>query len=46
MKAEFPEVKDIRLPIDNYHTLLSNYKAKKMLNWQPVHYWRDNIPNK
>lgn len=46
MKAEFPEVKDIRVPIDNYHTLLSNDKAKKMLNWQPVHCWRDNIPNK
>ena len=45
MKAEFPEVKDIRVPIDNYHTLLSNEKAKKMLNWQPVHFWRDNIPN-
>jgi len=45
MKAEFPEVKDIHVPIDNYHTLLSNEKAKKMLNWQPVHCWRDNIPN-
>ncbi|WP_099466596.1 NAD-dependent epimerase/dehydratase family protein [Konateibacter massiliensis] len=44
MKAEFPEVKDIRIPIDNYHTLLSNEKAKKVLNWQPVHYWRDNVP--
>lgn len=45
MKAEFPEVKDIRVPLDNYHTLLSNEKAKKVLNWQPVHCWRDNIPN-
>jgi nucleoside-diphosphate-sugar epimerase len=44
MKAEFPEVKDIRVPLDNYHTLLSNEKAKKVLNWQPVHCWRDNVP--
>ncbi|SEW15097.1 NAD-dependent epimerase/dehydratase family protein [[Clostridium] fimetarium] len=45
MKAEFPEVKDIRVPLDNYHTLLSNEKAKKVLNWQPIHSWRDNISN-
>ncbi|MHB8061912.1 MAG: NAD-dependent epimerase/dehydratase family protein [Ruminiclostridium sp.] len=45
MRAEFPEVKDIRVPLDNYHTLLSNEKAKKLLNWQPVHCWRNNIPN-
>ena len=44
MKAEFPEVKDIRVPLNNYHTLLSNEKAKKVLNWQPVHCWRDNVP--
>lgn len=45
MRIEFPEVKDIRIPLDNYHTLLSNEKAKKLLNWQPVHCWRDNMPN-
>lgn len=45
MESEFPEVKDIRVPLDNYHTLLSNEKAKKLLNWQPVHKWRDNVPN-
>ncbi len=43
MKAEFPDVADIRVPLDNYHTLLSNEKAKKVLNWQPVHCWRDNV---
>ncbi len=42
MKSEFPEVKDIRVSLNNYHTLLSNEKAKKLLNWQPVHHWRDN----
>jgi nucleoside-diphosphate-sugar epimerase len=46
MKREFPGVKDIRVPLDNYQTLLSNEKAKKLLNWQPVHKWRDNVPNK
>ncbi len=45
MRAEFPGVKDIRVPLDNYHTLLSNEKAKRVLNWQPVHCWRDNVPN-
>jgi nucleoside-diphosphate-sugar epimerase len=45
MRAEFPEVKDIRVPLDNYRTLLSNERAKKLLNWQPVHCWRDNVPN-
>jgi nucleoside-diphosphate-sugar epimerase len=45
MRAEFPEVTDIRAPLDNYHTLLSNERAKKLLNWQPVHCWRDNVLN-
>jgi len=44
MKAEFPEVKDFRGSFDNYATLLSNEKAKRLLNWQPVHCWRDNVP--
>jgi nucleoside-diphosphate-sugar epimerase len=43
MKAEFPQVTDIRAPIDQYQTLLSNARAKKLLGWQPVHRWRDNV---
>ncbi|MDR1902788.1 MAG: NAD(P)-dependent oxidoreductase [Treponema sp.] len=43
MKAEFPDVADIRAPLDNYRTLLSNEKAKKLLGWKPVHFWRDNV---
>jgi nucleoside-diphosphate-sugar epimerase len=43
MKAEFPNVTDIRAPIDGYQTLYSNAKAKKVLGWQPVHRWRDNV---
>jgi nucleoside-diphosphate-sugar epimerase len=43
LKAEFPTVTDIRCPVDGYHTLLSNEKAKKTLGWKPVHFWRDNV---
>ena len=43
MQAEFPEVTDIRSAIDGYQTLLSNEKAKKLLNWTPVHTWREEL---
>jgi nucleoside-diphosphate-sugar epimerase len=43
LKAEFPGVTDIRSPVDQYQTLLSNAKAKKLLGWKPVHCWRDNV---
>ncbi|MDR1418985.1 MAG: NAD(P)-dependent oxidoreductase [Treponema sp.] len=44
VKAEFPNVTDIRSPLDGYQTLYSNEKAKKILGWRPVHFWRDNVP--
>jgi nucleoside-diphosphate-sugar epimerase len=44
MKHGFPEVTDIRGPIDGYQTLLSNEKIKKVLGWKPAHFWRDNVP--
>ena len=44
MKHGYPEVTDIRRPIDGYQTLLSNERAKEVLGWQPVHFWRDNVP--
>lgn len=44
MRDGFPNVTDIRSPIDGYQTLLSNERAKKILGWQPVHRWRDNAP--
>lgn len=44
MKAEYPNVTDIRTPIDEYQTLYSNEKAKKILGWKPVHFWRENVP--
>ncbi|MDR3335755.1 MAG: NAD(P)-dependent oxidoreductase [Treponema sp.] len=43
LKAEFPAITDIRCPVDGYHTLLSNKKAKEVLGWKPVHFWRDNV---
>ena len=43
MRMEFPDVTDIRVPLDNYNTLLSNAKAKKLLGWQPAHFWRNNV---
>ncbi|GHT78848.1 nucleoside-diphosphate-sugar epimerase [Spirochaetia bacterium] len=43
LKAEFPAVTDIRCPVDGYHTLLSNERAKKVLGWKPEHCWRDNV---
>ncbi len=43
MKTEFPNVTDIRSTIDEYQTLYSNIKAKQLLGWKPVHFWRDNV---
>ncbi|MDR1447127.1 MAG: NAD(P)-dependent oxidoreductase [Treponema sp.] len=43
LKAEYPGLTDIRCPVDAYHTLLSNKKAKEILGWKPVHFWRDNV---
>ena len=44
MKEVYPEVTDIRSPIDEYQTLYSIERAKTMLGWEPVHFWRDNVP--
>jgi nucleoside-diphosphate-sugar epimerase len=43
MNLQFPAVKDIRGEIKGYETLLSNEKAKNVLNWQPKHNWRDHV---
>lgn len=44
IKTVYPNVTDIRTPIDEYQSLYSNKKAKKILGWKPVHFWRDNVP--
>lgn len=46
MAAAYPEVTDFREPIDDYGTLLCNKKAKDLLGWQPVHFWRDYVSEK
>lgn len=43
MAASFAQVQDFRAPLEGYGTLLSNEKAKKLLNWKPVHKWRDYV---
>uniref|UniRef100_S0DDS9 Putative NAD dependant epimerase n=1 Tax=termite gut metagenome TaxID=433724 RepID=S0DDS9_9ZZZZ len=44
VKAEYPNVTDIRGAMDGYQTLYANEKAKRVLGWKPVHFWRDNVP--
>ncbi|MCL1951146.1 MAG: NAD(P)-dependent oxidoreductase [Turicibacter sp.] len=43
VKAEFPTVTDIRADLDGFQPVYCNKKAKRLLGWQPVHFWRDNI---
>ncbi|MBS4204415.1 NAD-dependent epimerase/dehydratase family protein [Lederbergia citrea] len=43
MEQVFPNVKDFKTELTGFETLLSNEKAKKLLNWQPVHVWRNYV---
>ncbi|WP_026695145.1 NAD-dependent epimerase/dehydratase family protein [Peribacillus kribbensis] len=43
LEACFPNLKDIRRPLEGFETLLANDKAKEVLGWQPVHNWRDYV---
>ncbi|MCL6602737.1 MAG: NAD(P)-dependent oxidoreductase [Paenibacillus sp.] len=43
LEARFPEVTEFRQPLTGHETLLSNEKAKRLLNWQPKHAWRDYV---
>lgn len=43
METCFPDVKDFRQELTGYEALLNNEKAKKLLNWQPVHQWRNYV---
>lgn len=43
METCFPEVKDFRSDLSGFQSLLSNEKAKKLLNWKPVHQWRNYV---
>lgn len=39
----FPTVTEFKAELNGYETLLGNAKAKQLLNWKPVHFWRDYI---
>ncbi|NMO95079.1 NAD-dependent epimerase/dehydratase family protein [Paenibacillus lemnae] len=43
MAARYPDVTDLRGPMEGYETLLSNAKAKQLLGWQPKYRWREQI---
>ncbi|GGH81769.1 nucleoside-diphosphate-sugar epimerase [Pullulanibacillus pueri] len=43
MAQAYPNVTDFREPLEGYESLLSNKKAKTLLNWQPQHHWRDYV---
>jgi nucleoside-diphosphate-sugar epimerase len=40
MAEHYPNVTDFRAPLDGYETLLSNKKAKELLDWTPKYFWR------
>jgi nucleoside-diphosphate-sugar epimerase len=42
LKACYPDT-EIREEIQGFDAISSNKKAKQLLNWQPVHHWRDQI---
>ncbi|NWL86660.1 nucleoside-diphosphate-sugar epimerase [Paenibacillus sp. 79R4] len=39
----YPEVTDFRAPLEDYETLFSNERAKRLLGWQPQHQWRHEV---
>ncbi|KHF38203.1 NAD-dependent epimerase/dehydratase family protein [Halalkalibacter okhensis] len=43
METCFPEVKNFRKDITGFAPLLNNEKAKKLLNWKPIHKWRNYV---
>lgn len=43
MSAQFPNVTDFRSDLTGYETLLCNKKAKELLGWKPVYFWRDHV---
>jgi len=43
MELIYPNVKEFKKELHGFETLFSNEKAKKLLNWQPVHRWRNYV---
>ncbi|MDQ0252866.1 nucleoside-diphosphate-sugar epimerase [Evansella vedderi] len=43
METCFLDVKDFRKDLSGFDPLLNNEKAKKLLNWKPIHKWRNYV---
>ena len=43
LAARYPNVTDIRAPLEGFETLLDSSKAKRLLGWEPRHCWRDYV---
>ncbi len=43
METCYPTVTDFRKDLSGFAPLLNNEKAKRLLNWKPVHKWRDYV---
>ena len=43
VKAEFPDLTDIRSDISGFQPIYCNKKAKEMLGWVPTRFWRDQL---
>jgi nucleoside-diphosphate-sugar epimerase len=43
MEICYPDVKDFRKDLPGFAPLLNNEKAKKLLNWKPIHMWRNYV---
>ncbi|WP_121613507.1 NAD-dependent epimerase/dehydratase family protein [Mesobacillus foraminis] len=43
MEKVYPEVTDFRINMTGFESLLSSEKAKKLLNWEPIHSWRQYV---
>ena len=43
LAARYPNVTDIRAPLEGFETLLDSSKAKRLLGWEPRHCWRNYV---
>ena len=43
MKVHYPNVTDYKEAIEDYTSLLSNKRAKELLDWNPIYYWREQV---
>ncbi|AQQ54900.1 NAD-dependent epimerase/dehydratase family protein [Planococcus lenghuensis] len=43
MERCFPSVTDFKKELTGFEPLLNNEKAKNLLNWEPVHKWRNYV---